>query len=169
MRLRPGRGTRRPGPRTSSDSATRAVAWPLLQFGVTGLVALVLVGFAGAFVLRQRATSNSVDDAKSFAHAVADGIVEPNLARRSLLERPATRARLDHALSGVLGDRVVRVKLWTPGGRIVYSDERRLIGLHFGLDGGELAALQNGRPVAEVSDLSKPENRFERTFVDRLL
>src|SRR3954452_1404711 len=117
------RGRRRRGPAASSESATRAVAWPLLQFGLTGLAALVLVGVAGAFVLRQRAMSNSVADATSFAHAVAEGIVEPNLPRGLSSELPSARAQLDHALSGVLGDRVVRVKLWTADGRIVYSDE----------------------------------------------
>jgi len=169
MWLRPGRGTRIRSTAAPSESATRAVAWPLFQFGVTGLLALVLVGVAGAFVLRQRAMSNSVEDATAFAHAIAEGVVEPNLTSRSLLEGPAERARLDRAFAGILGDRVVRVKLWTLDGRIVYSDEPRLIGSRFGLDGDELAAVRNDRPISEVSDLSKPENRFERALGDQLL
>jgi signal transduction histidine kinase len=120
-------------------------------------------------VLRQRATSTSVDDAKAFTSVVAKGIVEPNLVGGATPGRADQRARLDRALAGVLGDRVVRVKLWTSDGRVVYSDERRLIGSRFSLDAGELAALRAGRALAEVSDLSKPENRFERRLGDKLL
>jgi len=156
-------------PPRSSETATRAVAGPLLQFAATGLVALVLVGVAGAVVLRQRAMSNSVDDAKAFANVLAQGIVRPNLPAGRAGERRIVRARLDRALAGVLGNRVVRVKLWTSDGRILYSDEPRLIGSRFDLDPDERAALRNGRTLAEVSDLSKPENRFERVLDDRLL
>ena len=136
---------------------------------MTGLAALVVVGVVGAFVLRQRAMSNSVEDAKAFAHVIAEGIVEPSLAQGVVVERPGARARLDRALAGVLGDRVVRVKLWTRAGRIVYSDEPRLIGSRFALDRDELSALMHDRALAEVSDLSKPENRFERALGDELL
>jgi two-component system NarL family sensor kinase len=45
---------------------------------------------------------------------------------------------------------------------IVYSDEPRPIGQHYTLAPGELAALDAGVIEAEVSDLSKPENRFNR-------
>jgi two-component system NarL family sensor kinase len=169
VRLRRLRETRVRRRAASTETATRGVARPLLQFAVTGLAALVLVGVAGAFVLRQRAMSNSVADAKAFAHVVAEGIVEPNLADGVLAGRPADRARLDHALAGVLGHRVVRVKLWSSDGRVVYSDEPRLIGSRFPLDGDERAALRDGRALAQVSDLSKPENRFERAFGDQLL
>lgn len=149
--------------------ATAAVAGPLLQFAATGLAVLVVVGVAGAFVLRERAMSSSVDDAKAFANVLAQGIVRPNLAAGGSAERRAVRARLDRALAGVLGNRVVRVKLWASDGRILYSDEPRLIGLRFDLDPDERAALRRGRTLAEVSDLSKPENRFERALDDRLL
>ena len=55
----------------------------------------------------------------------------------------------------MLRDGVVRVKLWTPDGRIVYSDEPRLIGARYPPD----EPLEAGRVEAEVSDLSRPENR----------
>src|SRR5262249_10620544 len=54
-------------------------------------------------------------------------------------------------------------------GRIVYSDEPRLVGMRFPLDRDELDAAAQDRPLAEVSDLSKPENRFERGLGDQLL
>jgi signal transduction histidine kinase len=54
------------------------------------------------------------------------------------------------------------VKLWNKDGVILYSDEPRLIGQHFGLGADELDLFANGGVDAELSDLTKPENRFER-------
>ncbi|HEX6723708.1 MAG TPA: ATP-binding protein, partial [Gaiella sp.] len=62
----------------------------------------------------------------------------------------------------VLGERVVRVKLWAPDGRIVYSDEPRLIGTRFPLDADKLDVLRTGATKASLSDLAGPENRYER-------
>ncbi len=63
---------------------------------------------------------------------------------------------------GVLRDPLVRIKLWDEDGKIVYSDEPRLIGSTYGLGEEELAALRSGGVEAELTDLAKPENRFER-------
>src|SRR5204862_328573 len=64
----------------------------------------------------------------------------------------------------VLTPSVVRVKLWTAAGRIVYSDEPRLIGQRFPLGSQDRAALTGHAGHAEVADLQRPENRFERGF-----
>lgn len=61
----------------------------------------------------------------------------------------------------LLVDDVQRVKIWNSEGRIVYSDETRLIGETFELDADELDVLGDGGSAAEISDLSRPENRFE--------
>jgi two-component system, NarL family, sensor kinase len=49
-----------------------------------------------------------------------------------------------------------------PDGRIVYSDEPQLVGARYRVDAEERAALAAGKVEPEVSDLSRPENRFER-------
>ncbi len=48
-----------------------------------------------------------------------------------------------------------------PTDSILYSDESRLVGEHFGLGRGELETLRTGRSEARLSDLSEPENRYE--------
>ena len=70
--------------------------------------------------------------------------------------------------SGVRRGDFVRVKLWRPDGRIVYSDEPRLRGVRFRLDHEEREVLATGGVEAEVSDLSGPENRYERGGGDLL-
>ena len=62
----------------------------------------------------------------------------------------------------MLDGSLVRVKLWNEDGTIVYSDEPRLVGTHYTLGADEKAALASGKIEAEVSDLSKPENQYER-------
>jgi signal transduction histidine kinase len=65
----------------------------------------------------------------------------------------------------VLGDpSIARVKIWARPGRIVYSDEPRLIGALYPMSREELAELRVSRVDAHVSDLAKPENRFEQRF-----
>ncbi|MCA1823666.1 MAG: histidine kinase, partial [Frankia sp.] len=77
----------------------------------------------------------------------------------------AALARVDAAVrAGVLDRDLVRVKIWDRSGRIVYSDEPRLIDASYELGADEVAALDRGVVEAEVSDLAKPENRFERQY-----
>jgi signal transduction histidine kinase len=53
------------------------------------------------------------------------------------------------------------VKIWAEDGTILYSDEPRLIGERFEIGEDERAIFTSDEQGAEVSDLSKPENRFE--------
>ncbi len=62
--------------------------------------------------------------------------------------RPAALAELDRTVQErVLSEDIVRVKIWTPDGRIVYSDEPRLIGRRFTLGADEREALSAGSPT----------------------
>ncbi len=56
----------------------------------------------------------------------------------------------------------MRVKIWNADGKILYSDEPRLIGEPYALGADELRSISSGAIDADVSDLSKPENRYER-------
>jgi two-component system, NarL family, sensor kinase len=94
---------------------------------------------------------------------VGRGIVEPNLPRGLVEQRPAAIARLNRLVhQRVLHDPIVRVKVWSPSGRLLYSDEPRLIGQRYELGSDELASLKTGEVDSGLSDLSLPENRYER-------
>ncbi len=76
---------------------------------------------------------------------------------------PRAQARLDDLVLGrLLSPSVVRVKVWSREGRILYSDEPAIVGQRFGLGREELALFRTGGADAELSDLTKPENRYER-------
>jgi hypothetical protein len=131
---------------------------------IAGIVAVVIgVAVAGAFASRRVAEREAVTDAAHTTDLIARQVVQPAITNGLVSGDPAALAALDRVVrSQVLGSSVVRVKLWTATGRIVYSDERRLIGQTFPLGSQERAALTRPAVYAEVSDLQRPENRFER-------
>ena len=136
---------------------------PVTQFALAGLAALVLVGVGSAALFRRVGTDEAVGDARRVTEVIGSGIVEPSLSDGLLTGDPRAIAKLDRVIrQRVLRQPVVRVKLWTPEGRIVYSDEPRLMGSVHPLDASERRALATGRAAADVSDLSDPESRFER-------
>jgi two-component system, NarL family, sensor kinase len=124
-------------------------------------IAVVLVG--GFFVLR------SVTISEAERRTRADVLLEGRLVQAAGLEdgvlegdRGALRRLDDLVVGQILTGPVVRVKLWTRDGQILYSDEPRLIGRRFGLGEEEQDLFAEGGADAELSDLGEPENRFER-------
>src|SRR5437764_7568493 len=129
-----------------------------------GLAGVVVVGAIGFFVARRTARSEAVRDAREVN--VADQRAVHSLVTDDVMTGdPAALQALDAAVADrVLSSRVVRVKIWDADGRIVFSDERSLVGRRFVIGNEELDALRQGRVKAEVSDLSKPENVHERQY-----
>lgn len=145
--------------RRSAQSVTRAV----VQFAFTGMAAVVVLGFVSVAILRHIGQSEAIRDAKHETQLAGHGIVAPELSTGLLSGQPAAIARVDSVVRRyILRDPVTRVKIWDVQGRVLYSDEHRLIGTRYLLHPDELAALRAGGVDAEISDLSKPENRFER-------
>jgi two-component system, NarL family, sensor kinase len=135
------------------------------QFAVSGLAAMLLLGVAAVYLFSHIARAEAIDDARTLTELVARSVVEPALNDGVMRGDPQALAQLDRAVRrGALGGDVVRVKLWSGDGTIVYSDERRLIGQRYPLQAAEVAAARTGEADAELSDLSSPENRFERQY-----
>jgi two-component system, NarL family, sensor kinase len=141
------------------------VARPIVQFFLVGLVAVAVVGIATAVAARRVGQREAIVDARTTTLVKAQTVVEPVVTDGLLTAQPAAVGKVDAAVRrGVLDRSLVRVKIWTREGRIVYSDEPRLRGASYRLGRDELAALDKGVIEAEVSDLKKPENRFDRQF-----
>jgi len=145
--------------RTRHGGAGSAV----LQFAITGLVAVALVGLA-AFLLQRRAAANqAIKEARGVTRVIASTAIMPNLSQSLVDGDPKAIRRIDRAVrTHVLTDQVRRVKIWTADGHIVYSDEPRLIGAQYPLAKDDLESLRENKVTADISDLSAPENRFER-------
>jgi len=129
----------------------------------TSLVAMLVLALAAVYVQRRLGEEAAVKGARENAALIGHGIVEPVLTDHSLAGPGADQTRLDRIVrTRVLSKDIVRVKIWDPTGRILYSDERRLISGEYELDSDDTAVLRTGGTDASISDLSKPENRFER-------
>jgi len=145
------------------DGAPPRMRRVFAQVVAAGAVVLVVVAIAGAVASRKIAEREAVHDAAQTTDLLAESAIQPAITDDLVDGTPAAVAALDAVVRrSVLGDTVVRVKVWTPQGRIVYSDEPRLVGSTFDLGADEREVLANPMTHAEVSDLSRPENRFER-------
>ncbi|HEX2102013.1 MAG TPA: ATP-binding protein [Solirubrobacteraceae bacterium] len=142
-------------------ASSRRVA--LAHFAVSGMLLLIVAGTIGALALRHVASDEALRDARTLTVALGRAVIRDRITPELLAGDAAALAGLDRAVrERVLGDAIVRVKLWTPDGRIVYSDARDLIGRRFALPADLREALDSGVASAEVSHLERPENRFER-------
>jgi signal transduction histidine kinase len=136
---------------------------PVAQFALAGIAVLAVFALAAVLALRSLANAEAVRDARQFAALAGQGIVEPAIDASLLDGDPPAVDAVDRVVNErVLGERVVRVKLWDATGRIVYSDEPRLIGSRYPLDASKREILRTGATRAELSDLDGPENRFEQ-------
>ena len=142
----------------------------IAQFALSSLALLVVVGTAGAFALRHVATGEALRDARDLTVAISHAAFRDQITPGVLRGEPAALASLDRAVRDrVLGDQILRIKVWTADGQIVYSDARELIGQRFPLHADLREALADDAVRAEVSDLSKSKNRLERSRGRRLV
>jgi signal transduction histidine kinase len=153
------------GDQGDAPAGSRIVVVAVLQFAVVGLLALLIVAVTTGIASRRVGQREAVANARTSTVLKAQSVVAPAITDGVRRGDPAALARLDQVVRDeVLDDAVVRVKLWDQTGRIVYSDAPELIGSTYELGEDELEAMRTGRIVAEVSDLSQPENRFEREY-----
>ena len=158
---RPSSGSRRH--RRTDGGAPPSILAEVLKFTGAAVVALAALAGIAALILRNVSEAEAIDQAKQVTEVLARNSVQPVIDSALLANDPAARRRVDRIVrQRVLSRDVVRVKIWTPNGRIVYSDDPRLINSRYELGEEELDAFNTGAVDAEVSDLSRPENRFDR-------
>jgi signal transduction histidine kinase len=137
----------------------------VLQFVAAGLVALIVLIVGSGWLSKRAATAEAIADARATTRLLATTVVQPALTRGLVRQQSASLDRFDvFALKRLIVGDVLRIKIWDSTGRIVYSDETRLIGQRFSLGQAELRVLETGGSAAAVSDLTEPENRYEKNW-----
>ena len=135
------------------------------------LVVLVAVTIGGSLAARRLAEREAVNDAAQIADVLAETVVQPALTDALLAGdagRPADSST-QLVRDRVLGDNVVRVKIWSPEGKVLYADQPELVGRTFPLEPEEREVLEDPRTVAEISDLDRAENALDRDIGDKLV
>jgi two-component system NarL family sensor kinase len=161
--LADGRRTRHRAP------VTRRRVW--LRFGVSTAVALAVVLAAGLTLSARAAQREGISDVRRTTDVLASSVIEPNLTAGLLAGEPAALNAMDELVTNrlLIPTNIVRVKVWSADGRIVYSDAHSLIGNQYPLGDEAVHVLRTGDTAAEVSNLSLRENQLERAFGRRLL
>ena len=142
------------------------VSEAVIRYVASALLAVVVISVLGLWLLRRAGEAEAIRDAKDQTGIAAHGSVEPALSDGLLRGEATSIAAVDRAVQErvLSDDSIARVKIWNRSGRIVYSDEPQLIGKRYPMSPHDRAEFEAVKPEAEVSDLSKPENRFERGF-----
>ena len=134
----------------------------MVRFAAGTIAAIVVAVVGGYFVLRSVAideakgqTRTRVQEAAQLMEAtVGDGLVAGKARALTAVD--------DVVVGRILSESIVRVKIWSPGGRVLYSDDPAEIGRRYPLDEGQLRLLREGGATVEVTDLSRPENALDR-------
>ena len=156
------------------DSRSRRRAWlsaapPIAAFALGALVVFVSVGIALYTVVQNDVRQAEEGSAQMHAEFVANSILRYVLQPADLTAPPADQRQLELTQlvqQRVLVDPTVRVKIWSSGGTVLFSDDPRLAGTHF--PNTEVTEAFQGRTVSEVEDTSRPENVYERSLGPKL-
>ena len=145
-------------PREQPTGGVSAVRRALLQFAAVGAVLALLLAVAMVEVVRRADRLQAEQRAHQLGTALANDVVGPVLD----VGDPGSRQVLDTLLGSRARDgSIVRIKVWSPDGQVLWADDDRLIGRRYDLDPRDVALLGTRDAYAEVTVLDKPENEFE--------
>jgi diguanylate cyclase (GGDEF)-like protein/PAS domain S-box-containing protein len=138
----------------------------LRRFGVVSFVVFLVLGATLAVILGRSVQDIALAEAQQNAYDTLHARLLHHVTPRDLTAQMTGaryRAFDTFVKSSILSDRTLRVKVWDPHGKVIYSNDRAILGHTFPLE-GELAEALDGQLTSEVSDLRKSENRDDRRF-----
>jgi putative nucleotidyltransferase with HDIG domain len=142
----------------------------LTQFTLLSLIVTAAIAIALAYVLRQKVIENMLEQVATIAGEQADRIIAPYLTAADFAGlSPDRLAALDDRIRNeVIGQHIVRVKIWNSEGILIYSDDRQSVMKNFPVS-DELEQALAGDLAMDVSALDKPENESESNFAGQRL
>jgi two-component system, NarL family, sensor kinase len=142
---------------------TRSV---LLRFALGSAAAIAIAFVGGFFALRSVAIDQAKRETRTRVQE-AGQLVESTVGDGLVTGKPAALQSVDDVVvSRVLSNSIVRVKIWSADGRVLYSDNPAQIGGRYELDPEQLRLLRDGGAEVDVSGLSRPENALDRSQGD---
>jgi len=144
----------------------------MTRFALGSLVAFLGVGITLSVVVSRELRNRQEDAARFHAQFVADSILRYELNAGDLgsplaVNGPRYRELVEFVRERILQSPVVRVKVWSRDGTILFSDEPRLVGKRFAVD-EELEGAFAGKSVGGVTNLQADENVFEQSLASKL-
>jgi diguanylate cyclase (GGDEF)-like protein len=125
------------------------------RFALASAIVITLLGVAISQVMASTARTRAFNDAERVATLVAATFVEPHVSAATI-ERSLTDAEVvefDTLLAaGAHHDEIMRIKVWSRRGRVVYSNNHSIIGRTFPIS-HDLAEALEGEVSSEVSEV----------------
>ena len=157
-------------------------AWHLPSLALAGLplarryllISLVFVVIGGgvvAFALGQLIETSAINRTTSLTALYVDSFLAPelqSLATSSSLSSSEIASLQRLLKDSPLAEKVVSFRIWSTDGEVLYSPLPELIGRRFATSGERGAAAQ-GAVIGSISNLSDPENIYERQRWDHLI
>ncbi len=134
------------------------------RYLLLSLVFVVIGGGVVAVALGQLIETSAINRTTSVTALYVEGFVAPEVQTLAASPdlTPADLAALQRLLTETpLGKAVVSFRIWSTDGRILYSPLPELIGQRFDMS-GERGDAARGAVIGDISDLSAPENVYER-------
>lgn len=134
------------------------------RYLLLSFVFVVIGGGVVALALGQLIETSAINRTTAVTALYVESFVAPEL--QALATGPdLSQANVD-ALQRLLtdsplGQAVVSFRVWSTDGRVLYSPLSELIGQHFDMS-GERGQAASGAVIGDISDLSDPENIYER-------
>jgi two-component system NarL family sensor kinase len=151
-----------PGFRQRDPAAVPTAGSVIARFAVGTLAAIAVAVVGGYFVLRSVAIDEAKRQTRTRVQEAAQ-LVEATAGDGLLTGRPGAVTAVDDVVVGrILSESIVRVKIWSAGGRVLYSDDPAEIGGRYPLSEEQHRLLRGGGAQVEVTDLSRPENALDR-------
>ena len=137
-------------PRGGSWARPVTVGGAVARFTIGSVVAIAVVVVGGFFALRSVAIDDAQRETEIRVRQLGQ-LVEQEISDGVLTQEPRALEHLDNLVTArVLSETVVRVKIWSAEGRIVYSDEPALVGRTFGLSDDHRRSLREGGAAVEL-------------------
>ena len=156
MRLLPIHGRNRVGNRSEITVA-------LTRFLVVGFASLVLVAIPTVLLFENIAKDRALKAATANWRNLSIDLVAPQTTAGVIARDQAALARIDAVVRpGIRDGSIVRIKIWDMTGRVLYSNEPRLIGRVYPLPEAASLLRSDNPSIAEVSNLKSAENEFEK-------
>ena len=134
------------------------------QYLILSLLIVVVGGGIVAYALGLLIETSAVNRTPAVTGLYGESFVAPqlqSLANGGTLG-PQQVAVLDRLLTDPgLTERIVSFRIWSTDGTVLYSPQPELIGRKFDM-AGDRGAAARGAVIGEISDLTDPENVYER-------
>jgi len=135
----------------------------LIRFVISSVIALGIVAAITILWSSHVAKDEALRRAEATGRGVAHGVIAPLITPALLSGDRTARDALDKAASNRMADGSIhRIKVWTQDQRVLYSDEKPLIGHKFDVDEEDMELFGTDNAAAEISELEREENQFER-------